>query len=62
MKVVIYVDGGNVQNVVADAPGLEVMLVDYDNEAGEGGPPQRSFEPVPVNLELIEKTIRCQEY
>ena len=61
MKVVIYVDGGNVQNVVADAPGLEVMLVDYDNERAEAGPPNRSFEPVPVNLELIEKTIRCEE-
>lgn len=61
MRVVIYVDGGNVQNVVADAPGVEVMLVDYDNERAGPAPPNRSFEPVPVNLELIEKTIKCEE-
>ena len=29
MIVVIHVDGGNVQNIVADAPGLQAMLVGY---------------------------------
>ena len=31
-RIVIYVDGGIVQDVLADTPGVEAMIVDYDNE------------------------------
>ena len=57
-RIVIYVSGGIVQDVLAEAEGVEAMVVDYDNE--EGGEPKssRSFEEVPVNREYIEKTVQ----
>ena len=62
IRVVIYVSGGIVQDVLAEDEGVEAMVVDYDNE--EGGEPKssRSFEEVPVNRAYIEKTIQGIEY
>jgi len=35
MKIVIIVSGGNVQEVFADAPDVQVEVVDHDNLEGE---------------------------
>ena len=58
IRIVIYVSGGVVQDVLAEDEGAEAMIVDYDNE--EGGEPKssRSFEEVQVNRAYIEKTIQ----
>ena len=56
VRIVIYVDGGVVQGVLADTTGIEAMIVDYDNERAGQGKAERSFEPVDVDLECIEKT------
>ncbi len=55
-RIVIYVDGGIVQDVLADGPGVEAMIVDHDNERGGDPKSLRAFEPVDVNREYIEKT------
>ena len=58
VRIVIYVSGGVVQDVLAETEGAEAMIVDYDNE-GTGEPvSSRSFEPIPVNRAYIKKTIR----
>lgn len=61
IRIVIYVSGGIVQDVLAEAEGVEAMIVDYDNE--EAGEPKssRSFEDVPVNRAYIDKTIQGVE-
>jgi len=61
VRIVIYVHGGVVQDVLAEIQGVEAMVVDYDNE--EAGEPKssRSFEEVPVNRAYIEKTVQCIE-
>jgi hypothetical protein len=58
IRIVIYVSGGVVQDVLPEDEGAEAMVVDYDNE--QAGEPQssRSFEEVPVNRAYIEKTIQ----
>ena len=58
IRVVIYVSGGIVQDVLAADEGVEAMIVDYDNE--EAGDPKgsRSFEEIQVNRAYIEKTIQ----
>ena len=58
IRIVIYVNGGIVQNVLAEAKGVEAMIVDYDNEAAVEPKSSRSFEDVPVNREYIERTIQ----
>ncbi len=57
IRIVIYVDGGIVQGVLADGPGVEAMIVDYDNEKAGEPKTSRSFDPVDVNRQHIEKTI-----
>jgi len=58
VRIVIYVQGGVVQEVLADAEGVEAMIVDYDNE--EAGDPKedRTFFDVDVNAEAIDKTVK----
>ena len=60
-RVVIYVDGGIVQEVLTDTLGVEVMIVDYDNETAGDDPADRAFAPAKVNSEYIEKTIQGTE-
>ena len=57
LRIVIYVSGGIVQDVLAEAEGVEAMIVDYDNEAAGEPKSSRSFESVPVNHAYIERTI-----
>jgi hypothetical protein len=58
IRIVIYVSGGIVQDVLAEAEGVEAMIVDYDNE--EVGEPKssRSFEEVSVDRAYIDLTIQ----
>ena len=58
IRISIYVRGGIVQDVIADSPGAEAMIVDYDNESAGETKSARSFEPVPVNRTYIEETIK----
>ena len=58
IRIVIYVSGGIVQDVLAEAEGVEAMIVDYDNESAGDPKSSRSFEPIPVNRAYIEKTIQ----
>lgn len=58
IRIVIYVDGGIVQDVLADAPCVEAMIVDHDNERAGEPKSSRTFEPVDVNVGYIEKTIQ----
>lgn len=57
-RIVIYVEGGIVQSVLSDSPGVEAMIVDYDNEKAGEDPANRSFESVDVNKPYIETTIQ----
>ena len=61
VRIVIYVSGGIVQDVLADGPGVEAMIVDYDNENAGEPKSLRSFEPIPVNREYMENTIQGNE-
>ena len=58
IRIVIYVSGGVVQDVLAEEEGVEAMIVDYDNEGAGEPKSSRSFEEVPVNREYIEKTVQ----
>jgi hypothetical protein len=58
IRIVIYVSGGVVQDVLAEDEGAEAMIVDYDNEGAGEPKSSRSFEEVPVNRAYIEKTIK----
>lgn len=58
IRVVIYVSGGIVQDVLANGLGVEAMVVDYDDEKAGEPKSSRSFESVPVNDTYIEKTIQ----
>ena len=61
IRVVIYVSGGVVQDVLAEDEGVEAMIVDYDNESAGEPKSSRSFEEVQVNRAYIEKTIQGTE-
>lgn len=61
VRIVIYIDGGIVQDVLTDTAGVEAMIVDYDNEKAGDDKALRSFEPVDVNPQYIEKTIKGTE-
>ena len=58
IRIVIYVSGGVVQDVLAEDEGVEAMIVDYDNESAGEPKSSRSFEEVPINRAYIEKTIQ----
>ena len=61
IRIVIYVSGGIVQDVLAEVGGVEAMIVDYDNEAAGEPKSSRSFESVLVNRAYIDKTIQGVE-
>lgn len=60
-RIAIYVNGGVVQDIISDTPGLSAMLIDYDNEKAGSDPKNRSFEPIRVDINLIEETINGAE-
>ena len=57
IRVVIYVSGGVVQDVLAADEGVEAMVVDYDNESAGEPKSSRAFEELQINRAYIEKTI-----
>ncbi len=59
-RIIVYVNGGNVQAVVSDSDQIEVMIVDYDNERTTTRP-KRYFEPVNRDIELVDRTIAFKE-
>ena len=59
-RLIVYVSGGVVQGVIADGPGAEVMIVDYDNEESTG-PVGRAFEKVEIRPGLFAATIAGKE-
>jgi hypothetical protein len=61
VRVVIYVNGGIVQSVLADQPGVTAMIVDYDNEKAGDRKEDRAFEPVAVDRKYIEATVQGKE-
>jgi hypothetical protein len=58
-KVVVFVLGGNVQGFIADERGIEVMIIDYDNETC--GEKIRDFDIAPYNPTLVERSLRGVE-
>ena len=58
VRIVIYVSGGIVQDLLTNAEGVEAMIVDYDNEQAGEPKSSRSFEEVLVKRAYIEKTIQ----
>lgn len=61
IKAIVYVSGGVVQSYIANVEGLELMIVDYDNEAAGDSPKDRSFNPVTVDEELFDRTLAGTE-
>jgi len=59
-RMIVYVSGGNVQDIIADTPGLQVMLVDYDNEEGQPKP-ERSFVEIREDPVLFSRTVAGKE-
>ena len=60
VKVVIYVRGGVVQDVVADSDSVDVMLVNYDDEE-DLGQKTRVFERAHVDAALVALTAAAKE-
>lgn len=44
MKIVIYVDGGNVQGVYSSDEKVEVEIIDFDNLRAEGKNMQQRYD------------------
>jgi len=59
-KIVVFIEGGVLQGIVTETPGLEYMLVDYDDEK-ESGEIDRSFCDIEYNPEAVEKAINGTE-
>jgi len=55
-RIIVFVSGGNVQSVIADEPGHELMLIDYDNEQ-ESGKDLRRFEPIDCNTRVFHSIV-----
>ena len=55
-RIIIYVKGGVVQDVLADSRGIEVMIVNYDDEECLGKT-DRSFQPVRCDKPYFEQTL-----
>lgn len=59
-KVIVYVNGGNVQGVISDTDDVEIMIVDYDNEVESSK--DRDFESVPCDPQYFLATLKGKEY
>ena len=59
-RVVIFVEGGVVQQVIRDAAELEVMIINYDDEESDPKP-RRSFEPVVYEPDLVDSVLAGAE-
>jgi len=59
-KVIVYVKGGIVQDVISDVNGIDVMVVDYDIEQ-DRGISEREFESVRTDPSRFGQTINSVE-
>jgi hypothetical protein len=59
-RVIIFVRGGNVQGMVAEKPGIQVMVVDYDNEE-EDRTVVRTFEEATHDPEYFRCAVEGTE-
>jgi hypothetical protein len=59
--VCVFVRGGVVQDVISDVDYIEVMVVDYDNEADGDSPQEREFFPVTVEPDRVEQVLKGEE-
>jgi hypothetical protein len=59
-KIIVYVRGGVVQDVISDRGGVRVMIVDYDDEECVARP-DRSFQPVRRDKRFFDLTVAAQE-
>jgi hypothetical protein len=59
-RVIVYVSGGNIQGVLSDEPGSQVMIVDYDNEK-ETTDRMRTFESISYNPIYFNRTMAGAE-
>ena len=49
-RIVIVVEGGNVQEVLSNLPDIEVRLIDYDNEPAAEEPTSMEYPySLPIN-------------
>jgi hypothetical protein len=55
--IVVYVSGGVAQDVIADGDGVEVMVVDYDNEYGGEPKSSRAFAAPRIDPDYIDATV-----
>ncbi|HZS44477.1 MAG TPA: hypothetical protein VFC63_05200 [Blastocatellia bacterium] len=55
-RIIVYVSGGMVQDVVSDSEGIEVMVVDYDVEK-DCGVVEREFETVRKDRQQFGRTL-----
>ena len=60
VRLAVYVNGGNVQEVISDHEGVEVMIVDYDNEACSMSF-DRTFDTAKCDPEYLTKTVMGKE-
>ena len=60
VSIIIYVSGGNVQDVITDREDVQVMIVDYDNEQ-ESGQRDRSFQAVKCSQAYFDRTVAALE-
>jgi hypothetical protein len=61
-RIIIYVRGGVVQGMLADRPGMEAMLVNYDDEEEcPGSAEGRTFQRADYDPEYFGKTLAGNE-
>lgn len=58
-RVVVFVEGGVVVSTIADTDGVEMLIVDYDNE--KEGDQRGTFSTVENNPELVARTVAGKE-
>jgi hypothetical protein len=60
IKIIVYISGGVVQNAISNSEGVEMMIVDYDNE-DSSDTRDRSFIPVKYDDDYFERTVKGVE-
>jgi hypothetical protein len=59
-KVIIYVSGGVIQDIISDCENIEVMIVDYDNEEYLHSR-DRVFNTCRIDPDYFEHTLKSTE-
>jgi len=59
-KIIVYVSGGVVQDIISDTEGVEVMIVNYDDEECDKHK-TREFHRAEHNLDYFNRTVEGLE-